>query len=96
MAYPATRKEWLETFINLADGGASSLEYRRKLGILAQHLPPHVKSLTAYRNELGEIKQSEELAAKLLRPIILTKPFYPTTKDVADYSQEDRREITSE
>jgi len=57
-----TRKEWLETFINLADGGAKCVEYRRKLRIKAQNLPTYIKSLGGFRRELGAIKEKEKAA----------------------------------
>jgi len=53
------RKEWLETFLRLADKGANTLEYRRYLRIMAKDLPAHVRAMDNYRRELNELYSTE-------------------------------------
>jgi len=53
------RKEWLKTFIDLADRNAKALEYRKALRIKAQLLPVHVRNLEAYRRELSDLEKVE-------------------------------------
>jgi len=59
------RKQWLETFIELADSGAPALQYRRKLGLKTNVLGTHVKQLGLYRDELNNICEQEEKAKKM-------------------------------
>ena len=61
-----TRKEWLETFLHLADNNAIAMEYRRKLGIRAQKLPTFVKRIPGYRKELAALR-AEEVQAETQR-----------------------------
>jgi len=58
-----TRKEWLETFLNLADRNASSIEYRQKLGLRAQKLPAFVKNIPGYRKELALLLEEDKHVA---------------------------------
>jgi hypothetical protein len=54
-----TRREWLEKFIELADSGAPTVEYRRHCRVKAQHLPRHVRKLDQYRAELAKLVEDE-------------------------------------
>lgn len=55
-----TRREWLEKFIELADSGAPTVEYRRHCRVKAQHLPRHVRKLDQYRAELAKLVAQDE------------------------------------
>lgn len=57
------RKDFLETFLKLADGNAQNGEYRKALGIRAQKLPTHVALIPQYRRELAAIKVEEAAKA---------------------------------
>lgn len=54
------RKQWLETFLELADKGAPTLEYRKRLRIKVNPLRDHIKNIGSYRKELQDIKDEEE------------------------------------
>ncbi len=54
------RKEWLETFLRLADSNATTLQYRKLLRLKANALAPHVKNLSVYRQELQDIYEQEK------------------------------------
>lgn len=58
------RKEWLETFLFLADNNKSAREYRRRLGLKPQELRGHVRSIPQYRLELERIEQEEKKKAR--------------------------------
>lgn len=61
-----TRKEWLETFLKLADNDAPCVDYRKKLRIVnAKDLSHHIRKLTDYRHELKAINDNEARVAKL-------------------------------
>jgi hypothetical protein len=57
-----TRQEWLEKFIELADGNAPTPDYRRYCRIKAQQLPRHVRRLAEYRTELKTLQAAEKAA----------------------------------
>jgi len=59
-----TRKQWLETFIGLADKGAAAIEYRKRLRIKSAPLQVLIKKLTKFRHELNEIVEQEEAVKK--------------------------------
>jgi len=58
-----TRKEWLETFLTLADRNAPAMQYRRKLGIRAQKLPTFVRQIGSFRKELEKLHAEDIYAA---------------------------------
>lgn len=53
--------EWLQTFCDLADQNASTLEFRSKLKLRAQNLPSYIRKLPEYRKELAQLKKLENL-----------------------------------
>lgn len=59
------RKEWLKTFIWLADNNRPALEYRKRLGVAHAKLPVIIKKLPAFRKELAEILEKERLDVEL-------------------------------
>jgi len=57
-----SRREWLEKFIELADSGAPTLDYRRYLRIKAQHLPRYIGGLASCRVELAALVEQDKQA----------------------------------
>lgn len=55
-----TRKQWLKTFLHLADSGAAAVDYRKKLRIKTNVLGKHINKLGEYRKELTDIIAEEE------------------------------------
>jgi peptidoglycan hydrolase CwlO-like protein len=57
------RKQWLKTFLDLADSNSPTIEYRKKLRLKARELGPHVQNIARYRAELAEILSGEAKVA---------------------------------
>ena len=65
-----TRKQWLETFLHLADSGAAAIDYRKRLRLKTNVLGIHIAKLGSYREELAAIiKQEEDMSVKALMAI---------------------------
>ena len=54
------RKQWLETFLKLADTGAPVVAYRRHLHLKTNVIKLHVGRISAYRKELADIVAKEK------------------------------------
>ena len=66
MGRPANRKEWLETFFELADGNKPARMFRTRLGIKTADLGKCIASIDALRRELEAIYAVEVLDASNL------------------------------
>jgi len=53
-------RQWIETFLRLADSGAPATDYRRQLGLKTNILGKHIARINEYRKELAAIKAQEE------------------------------------
>lgn len=66
------RKEWLETFLWLADNNRPAIEYRKRLGVKHNKLPVIIKKIPAFRKELADIlaaEQAEKDRAELVKKL---------------------------
>lgn len=69
MARPVNRKEWLETFLWLADRNRPAREFRLKLGIKLPNLSSAIKSINAFRDELEQLYVSDKTKKSISKKI---------------------------
>lgn len=78
MARPKDRKEWLETFLWLADRNRPAREFRSRLGLKTTVLSKAIKNIVSMRQELKDIydleKQKKVLPEKAIPIKSLLKP----------------------
>ena len=67
MSRPSTRKEWLETFLWLADRNRPAREFRNKLGVRIPDLKKHISAINSYRNELNALYVKEKTDKRKLQ-----------------------------
>lgn len=86
------RKQWLETFLKLADNAAPAIEYRKRLRIMSNALGPHVKRITEYRKELQDIYDYEnEVQAQLYKQEKLKKDWEQKRQKEKEYAARTRK-----
>lgn len=53
------RQQWLAKFLELVDGDAPAIAYRKYLGITFANLHAHVRKIGEYRKELEELNEAK-------------------------------------